>query len=102
MPAAPQRFDGALGSRAQDAFELGEGKPDRIEVGTVGRHEVKGRAYGLDRLGDGFALAPGEIVHDHDIAGRKDWGRRLLDIGGEGLPRSSARRAQKAQRCLRI
>ena len=52
---APLRgFLGALGSLAQQVFELCEDLLDRVEVGAVGRQEQEARAFSPDCLTAGF------------------------------------------------
>ena len=50
------------------ALSIGEGVPDRVEVGTVGRQVKQGGAARLDGIPDAGDLVSRQIVHDDDIA----------------------------------
>ena len=82
--APPRGFLGALGSLAQQVFELCEDLLDRVEVGAVGRQEQEARAFGPDRGPDGGLFVAGEIIQDDDIAWLERRTELLLDPLREG------------------
>ena len=89
MSAPVMCFICALASRRNAAF-------DRVEIGTVGRQVEKLGAGRLDGLADAAHLVASEVVHDHDVAGRKRRSQHLLDVGAEGLAVDRTRRARRA------
>ena len=67
--------------RADECFQFGERKLDRIEVRAVGRQEAELAADGFDRRAHRRLFVDGEIVeHDH-IAGAERGHEDLLDVG---------------------
>ena len=54
--------------RAQERFQFGEGKFDRVEVGTVGRQESEVRAGGLDGGSHLGLFVHDQVVEDDDVA----------------------------------
>ena len=68
---------------AQQGLHFGEGLLDRIEVGRVGGQEKELGFGGADGGANGAALMAAEVVHDDNVARRKDRDENLLDISAE-------------------
>jgi hypothetical protein len=68
---------------AQERFQFGEGKFDRIEIGTVGREEPNVRAHLLDCGPNLGLLVDHEVVEHDDIARSQRGHQHLFDIGEE-------------------
>ena len=82
---AVEVWHGALGSFAQQRFELTERLLDGIEIGRVLGEVAECRSDGFDGFGDTVDLVSGDIVHDDDVAGLKGGRETLFDVGEEGL-----------------
>ena len=72
--------NGALFGLAQVCLELSKGRLDRIEVGAIGRQVAELSSGRLDELAHLVELVGGQIVHDHDVAGRQRGKQALADI----------------------
>ena len=79
----PKGVNGSLARFSQQRLESGEGHFNRIEVGAVGREKEEAGARGLDHFAHAAALVTGQVVHDHDVAGRECRDQEPLDIGLE-------------------
>ena len=80
--------DGINGSRlglSQVMFNLCEELFDRVQVWGIFWEKEELGPGAPDCGANGFGLVRGEIVHDHDIAGRQGRREHLLDIDLEAL-----------------
>ena len=68
---------------AQERFQFGERKLDRIEIGTVRWEEPQRRADVFDRGSDFRLLMDREVVEDDDIARSQRRHQDLFDVGEE-------------------
>jgi hypothetical protein len=83
--------------RASDQlFQLREHLLDGVQVGTISRQKHHAGTSGFDGFADPGDLVTGQIVSDHDIAGRERRSEELLDLGAEG---SSVDRSVQHQWC---
>jgi hypothetical protein len=75
--------NGPRAGRAEERFQLREGKLDGIQVRTVGRQKAQVRAGRFDRGADLGVFVNGEVVQDDDIARPSRRHEHLLDVGAE-------------------
>ena len=80
---SPGLFDCPGVGLAQKGFHFGEGLFDRIEIWRVGGQEKELGFGGADSGANGVSLMAPEVVHDDNVARRKDRDESLLDIGAE-------------------
>lgn len=66
--SAPRAVDDPL---CAAGGQLGEGVPDLVEVGSVGRVVKERRSRRFDRLAQARVIVAAGMVHDGDLAGRR-------------------------------
>jgi len=70
---------GACCAFSQQGLELGKGHFDGIEVRGIGRQEEEPRASCVDQFFGSLTFVEGDIVEDHDVAGRERRGELGFD-----------------------